>query len=509
MRLTLAAIALSTLLGITLAAQNNSAAQAARQWRQQHERAIVDEFIELLKIPNVTEDHDNIRRNADAIVRLLQAHGVASRLVTAAGADPIAFGEIPTPGATRTVVFYAHYDGSRLDPKEWSTPPFTPTLRNRMTEDGGQVIALPPAGTAFDPESRLYARSTSDDKAPIIAMMSALDAMRASNVPLKSNVKFVFEGEEERGSPDLERMLAANKTMFAGDVWLMCDGPVHQTRRPLVYFGARDVLTFDLTVFGPKSELHSGHYGNWAPNPALLLSRLLASMKDAHGRVLVDGFYDGIVPLSDTEKRAIAEAPDIDRDLMREFWLAGTEGAPAKLTELVTLPSLNIRGLSSAHVGELEANVIPASAAAAIDIRLVAGMNPSRTLDRVIEFIRKQGYFVVDTPPGPEIRQSHPSVAFIERKHVGLGTVRTPMDLPISQQVIRTVDSVRGPAVKLPTMGGSLPLAEIVQPLGTRTIVIPIANHDNHQHSANENIRLQNLWDGIELMAALMAIGSS
>ncbi len=286
----------------------------------------------------------------------------------------------------------------------------------------------------------------------------------------------------------------------------MCDGPVHQTGRPLIYFGSRDFVTFEITVYGPKSELHSGHYGNWAPNPALRLARLLASMKNAGGRVLVDHFYDGITPLSETEKQAVARAPDVDPELMREFWMGSTEGAPRSLAELLTEPSLNIRGLASSHVGALASNVIPSSATASIDIRLVEGMAPERTLNRVVEHIRKQGFFVVDRPPDEAVRQQHPMVAWVNREHVGLGAVRTPMDLPVSQEVIRVVDSVRGPAVTLPNMGGSLPLADVERPLGARTIVIPIANHDDHQHSADENLRLQNLWDGIELMAALLAM---
>jgi len=503
-------ILVGVLLGLVVAAfpraQSTAAAEAARRWRQAHERAIVEEFIALLRIPNLSTDRPNIRRNAEFIAKMLEQRGVRARLVEADGAPPVVLGELATPGASRTIVFYAHYDGQPLDEKEWTTPPFTPTLRNQPVEAGGGVIALPAAGAAFDPEWRLYARSAGDDKAPVIAMVTALDAIRAAGLTMRSNVKFVFEGEEEAESPNLERILTANTALFAGDLWLMCDGPVHQTRRPLIYFGARDVVRLDLTVYGPKNELHSGHYGNWAPNPALLLARLLTSMKDQNGRVLIDGFYDGIDPLSDVEKRAIAEAPDVDRDLMREFWIGSTEGAPAKLLELITRPSLNIRGLSSSRTGAAASNVIPASATASLDIRLVKGMDPRRTPDRVVDHIRSQGFFVVEQEPSAEVRQAHPQVVWVRRGRVGLGAVRTPMDLPISQEVIRIVESVRGSAVKLPTMGGSLPLAEIEKPLGTRTIVIPIANHDNNQHSFNENLRIQNLWDGIELMAALLTM---
>jgi len=296
-------------------AQSNPAAQAARRWRQQHERMIVDEFVALLKMPNTPKDRKNIQRNADALVQLMERRAIATKLVSVPGANPVVFGEIRTPGATRTLAFYAHYDGQPLDPKEWTTPPFDPVLRDRTIENGGKPIPLPSA-TAFNPESRLYARSSGDDKAAIVAMLTALDAMRAAGVATKSNIKFAFEGEEEASSVNLEKILAANKELFAADLWLVFDGPLHQTRRQSVVFGARGSAGVDLTVYGPRVELHSGHYGNWAPNPAMLLARLLASMKSDAGRVLIDHFYDGIEPLSPTEKRAIADAPNIDAELV-------------------------------------------------------------------------------------------------------------------------------------------------------------------------------------------------
>ena len=283
-------------------AQDNPAAKAAREWRQQHERAIVDEFVELLKLPNIAADKANIQRNAEMIAAMLEKRGVPARLVSVPGGNPVVFGEIRTPGATRTLMLYAHYDGQPLDPKEWASPPFEPTLRTRSLNEGGTVIPLPPAGTPFDPESRLYGRATADDKAPIIAIVTALDAIRAAGLKTKSNIKFAFEGEEEAGSPNLEATLAANKDLFSADVWLMCDAPLHQTRRQSLIFGARGLTAIDITTYGPRSETHSGHYGNWAINPAMSLARLLASMKDESGRVLVKDFYKGIEPLSALEK---------------------------------------------------------------------------------------------------------------------------------------------------------------------------------------------------------------
>jgi acetylornithine deacetylase/succinyl-diaminopimelate desuccinylase-like protein len=498
-----------TLLLLTCAgnAQTNPASVAARQWRQTHERAIIADFAELLSIPNIATDKVNIRRNAEAIAKLLQKRGVATQLVDVPGSNPVVQGELKTPGATRTIVLYAHYDGQPLDPKEWATPPFSPVLRDRLIEKDGQVVPWDAVKYPLDPEARIYARSASDDKAPIIAIATALDAIRAAGLKTRSNIRFVFEGEEEAGSVNLEKILTAHKELFTGDVWLICDGPVAQNRQQLVAFGARGVTTLNITVYGPRRELHSGHYGNWAPNPAMMLARLLTSMKDDNGRVLVDHFYDGIAPLSETEKRAIAAAPSPDADLMRELWLGSTEGAPGKLIELLQQPSLNIRGMASSRIGAQASNVIPSSATASLDIRLVKGMDHEKVEARVMDHIRKQGYFVMEGEPGAEVRMAHPKIASVTTGgHGGYNAVRTSMDLAISREVIRVVESARGPAVKFPTMGGSVPLEGIERALGTRTITIPIANHDNGQHSFNENIRIQNLWDGIELMAALLTM---
>lgn len=489
-----------------LAAQTNPAALAARQWRQQHERAIVTEFESLIAIPNIARDQPNIQRNAAFIVKMLQSRGVAARLVEEPGANPVVFGELKTPGATRTLVLYAHYDGQPLDPKEWATPPFEPVLRDRSLEKDGRVIPLANAKFPLDPESRIYGRSTSDDKAPILAIVTALDAIHAADIALHSNIKFAFEGEEEAGSKNLERIIAAHKDLFSADAWIICDGPVAQTRQQLIAFGARGIVQVDVTVYGPRRELHSGHYGNWAPNPAMMLARLLSSMKDEPGHVLVEHFYDGIAPLSETEKRAIAESPDVDTDLKKELWLGGTEGAPKKLIELLQLPSLNIRGMASSRTGAQASNVIPSTATASIDMRLVKGMDYRQTVARLTDHIRKQGFFVSDIEPTADIRMAHQKVAWVKANEFAYNAVRTSMDLPISREVVRVVESARGPAVKVPTMGGSVPLEMIERALGTKTITVPIANHDNSQHSFNENIRIQNLWDGIELMAALISM---
>jgi len=461
---------------------------AAQQWRTAHAQQILQEFNGLLSIPNVASDINNIRRNVDTLVAALERRHVAAKLLAANGANPVVYGEIKTPGAKHTIVFYAHYDGQPVTADEWEgRAPFTPATR------------------MINGEPRIYARSASDDKAAILAQLTALDALQAAQIPIKANLRFVWEGEEEAGSTNLGKVLEKYHDLLGGDVWLICDGPVDQSGRQSVVFGARGVTRLEITVYGPNRELHSGHYGNWAPNPAMMLAHLLAGMKDQTGHVLVPHFYDGVVPLSELEKQAMADAPQNEEQLRQEFGLGHTDGGGKNLLELLNEPSLNIDGMSSARTGAKSNNVIPSTAVVDIDLRLVKGLDWKTQQQRVVNYIESQGYFVADASPDKAVLITHPMVAFV-RRDAGYNAVRTPMDLPIARQVIAAVASARGPVVKLPTMGGSVPLEVIEQALGTHTITVPIANYDNNQHSANENIRVQNLWDGIETMAALEAM---
>jgi acetylornithine deacetylase/succinyl-diaminopimelate desuccinylase-like protein len=339
-----------------------------------------------------------------------------------------------------------------------------------------------------------------------MAMLAALDALRFSGVRPRANLKFVLDGEEEIGSPNLARLLGANKDLLRGDVWLICDGPEHSSGRQTVVFGVRGIQTLEITVYGPNRELHSGHYGNWAPNPAMMLAHLLASMRDPDGRILIPGFYDGMSPLSKAERAAIDAMPADDAEQMRDLGLARTEGGGKRLAELVTLPALNVRGLASAHTGSRVATVIPATATASIDLRLVKGITRERSVARLIEHVRAQGYYVTASEPDEATLTAHPMVARIVVAPGGYDAVRTPMDMPVAQKVMTALRAARGPLVLQPTLGGSLPLAVIEAAAGSLTITIPTVNHDNSQHSANENLRLGNLWTAIDAMAALFSM---
>ena len=482
---------------------------STRDYRRAHEHQILSEFTRLLGIPNVASDRENIRRNAQFIVEMMQRRGLNPQLLEAKTNDvpPAVFGEWKAPGATHAIVLYAHYDGQPVDAKQWTaSPPFQPTWRSAAFESGGKIVTLPDNGE-INPEWRLYARAASDDKAGVMAILTGFDALRAQDITPSLNIKFIFEGEEEAGSPHLGEIIDLHKDLLTADAWIICDGPVHQSGRRQVVFGVRGDQNVDVTVYGAKRPLHSGHYGNWAPNPAMLLARLLASMKDDTGRVTIAAWYDGVEPIGDAERRAIAEAPAYDDELRSQLGLARTEGNGRSLLELINQPSLNINGISSGDVGALARNVIPTTATAVLDLRLVKGNDHQRQAQRLIDHIRKQGFFVIDHDPTDAERKQHALIAKVIARSGGYNAERTRMDLPISIAVTAAVQSTsKDPIVKLPTSGGSLPLSIITDHLHTTTMTVPIANYDNNQHAENENLRLQNLWDGIETWAAVMTI---
>lgn len=502
----LSTLALALLLVQSLALADGS----VREYRRAHEHEILKEFMELLAIPNVADDRENIRRNAAAIVTMMQRRKLQPKLLEASdpAAPPAVYGEWNTPGSTRTLIFYAHYDGQPTDPDKWTgSLPWQPVLRSVALEAGGKLLPLPKANEAINPEWRLYGRSAADDKAGVMAILTAFDALLASGVKPTANFKFFFDGEEEAGSPHLAEILRSNKQLLQGDAWIICDGPVHQSGRKQVVFGVRGDTNVDITVYGAKRPLHSGHYGNWAPNPAFVLTKLLASMKDESGRVKIAGWYDDIERLGEAERQAIADAPQYDDTLRSQLGLARTEGPGKSLLELINEPSLNVNGMSSGDVGALARNIIPTTATAVLDLRLVKNIDHRRQVQRLIDHIRAQGFYITDRDPTDEERQRHPLIARVTQRRGGYNAERTRMDLPISRAVISAVQSTSEQAiVRLPTSGGSLPLSIITENLTTVTMTVPIANYDNNQHAENENLRLQNLWDGIETMAAIMSM---
>ena len=466
--------------------------------------AIIQDFAKLLSAPNVAYDLPNINKNAEYIISELQKRGVETKLLRTIGTPPIVFGYLPAENADRTLAFYVHYDGQPADPTNWKHGPWEPKFYDKAMSAGGNPIPFPKAGDKIDPDNRIYARSAGDDKAPIIGILNALDVIKSNNEKITSNLIFFFEGQEEAGSKNLREYLEDNRDLIDEiDLWMFCDGPVHQSRTPQLVFGVRGVTGMEITVYGPNRSLHSGHYGNWAPVPGQMISSLIGSFKDENGNVVIEGFYDDVEPLTGKEIEALANVPSIDGALKRELGIVDTEGSES-LYERLLYPSLTIRGLSSGNVGQLARNVIPSSATASIGIRLVKGNDPEKMKDLVEKHLEKEGYFIVREDPSEEVRLKYPKIAKVTRGS-GYPAARTSMENPTAQEVVSAVKTVVGDElILLPTLGGSLPLYLFTDVLQKPAIIVPVANHDNNQHAPNENLRMENLWYSIKLMGAIM-----
>ncbi len=479
--------------------------ERVRAYRAANDHAILRELAELLAIPNLASDSANIRANARHLTAMLERRGLRARLLEAPGSPPAVYGELMTRGARRTIVFYAHYDGQPVDSAQWATPPWTPTLRDAALDAGGRVIPLPTSPGSTMPEWRIYARSASDDKSPIVALLAALDALRAARIPLSVNLKVFLEGEEEAGSEHLRDMLQRHADLLKADLWIFGDGPVHQSRLQQIVFGVRGVVGLEMTMYGPARALHSGHYGNWAPNPLARMAELIASMRDGDGRILIRNYYDDVVPPTEAERRVIAAVPAPDSALRHELMLGGTEANNALNLERIMLPALNVRGIHGGAVGALAANAVPTVAHASIDFRLVPNQMPARVRELVEAHVRSSGWRIVNAEPTPDERRAHARLIRMEWGD-GYPSTRIAMDEPAARALTQAVEEgIGGPLVRVPTAGGSLPIYHFQDVLASPVIVLPIVNHDNSQHAANENLRLQNLWDGIEVYAAVLA----
>ena len=488
----------------TLTSMTTPATEAARHFRRERGWQVLRQFASLLQMPNVTGALVDLRSNAQEIAERFRARGASMEVVERPDASPVVIGELRTEHPTATLGVYVHYDGQPVDPAVWTHEPFSATLLSGPVHEGGIELELPGPGDPIDSDWRIYARGAADDKAPLAAITAALDALAHAGQRPDVDLVFLFEGEEESGSPNLGLYMTELAPRLAADAWLLCDGPVHQSRLAQVAFGARGYSGFDLTFYGPERELHSGHYGNWVPNPALELARFLASCKDAHGMVTIPGFYDDTAPITDADRAAIETLPKVEDRLQDELGFAGPEVDAGSYGERLMIPSFNVRGLQAAAVGTDARNVVPSSATASVDIRLATGDDPTRMVDRVRAHLRRAGYTIIDRDPTPANRREHRRLARLDPA-VGYRAARIPLDSVLATTLLAVCRTASGQeVVALPTFGGSVPLYLFEEILGAPVAILPMANHDNNQHGTDENLRVANLWYGIDLWATML-----
>jgi acetylornithine deacetylase/succinyl-diaminopimelate desuccinylase-like protein len=459
---------------------------------------------ELLAIPNYAKDIPNINKNIDWCDDKLQSFGFETeRLPTET--IPLLLGSILVDASLPTAMFYFHIDGQPVDPQFWyQDSPYNPALKEQREGEGWVEMDWENlSNPVLNPEWRIFARSSSDDKSPFVMFIAALQQLVDEKLKLPYNLKIILDFEEEIGSPRLAGAVNDFKEKLNSDFLIIFDGPRHISNEPTITYGARGITTISLKVFGPTFPLHSGHYGNYAPNPALRLSQLLASMKDENGRVTIEGYYDHI-NLTDNVKEILSKVPDDENEFKVKLGIGSTDKVGNNYQEALQYPSLNIRGLSSGWTGDESRTIVPATALAEIDIRLVLESDPQRIVDLVKKHIQKQGYLILDRKPDSRERVLNAKICQFTNNRA-YKAFRTDLDSPLGKWVYHSVkNTFQKEPIRLRTFGGSVPISPFISALKIPAVIVPLVNSDNNQHSPNENLKLVNFFDGVKTFHGLL-----
>ncbi len=461
-------------------------------------------YREFLALPNDGRHPEHIAALVDWMEPQFQARGFRTqRLPTAV--NPTLYAERLVANAERTVLVYLQSDGQPVDPSAWAQPnPYQPVLKRQDDHGDWEIIEWSALEREFDPDWRIFARSAADSKGPMTQFLLAMDLLAGMDAEPNYNLKVIIDTEEELGSPHLAALVEQHRERLAADLLLIFDGPPHASNQPTVSFGARGLLALTLTTFGPKVPQHSGHYGNFVPNPAFDLARILASMKSAEGRVLISGFYDGVAIDANTAA-ALARVPDDPEQILGSIGVAAPEQVADTLQQALQYPSLNIRGMGSAWIGDQVRTIIPATATAEIDIRLVLESDPDRLAELVRAHIEDLGYTVVDHPPTDAQRAQHERIVQFSAR-LSYAAFRSEFDSAPGRMARSGMRWLYGEEpILIRTMGGSIPISPFVQTLGIPAASVPTVNIDNNQHSPNENLRLGNFVEGIAIIAAVLS----
>jgi acetylornithine deacetylase/succinyl-diaminopimelate desuccinylase-like protein len=522
------------LCGLAAAAWMCSAAPTAAQGDplaaaliQKNAQANFREFFEFLALPNDATVPADIQKNADWLESAFRKRGFATRQLPNNG-KPLVYAEYQrkVPNA-KTMLFYMHFDGQPVIPSQWAQKsPWTAVLKQRAANAPPAPLATmtPSRASAaprweeidaaklqedkIDPEWRIFARASSDDKGPIMMFLTAFDALKAAGLEPALNVKVLLDGEEEKGSPTIGVIATAHRELLRADGIVINDGPLHVSNQPTIVFGNRGNTVVKLTVHGPKSNLHSGHYGNYVPNPAQRLAALLASMKADDGRVTIAGYYD-TVKLTDAERRIMADVPDDEAEMKKRLGIAKPEAVGRNLQEALQYPSLNIRGMEAAAVGDKGANIIPSQATVELDLRTTPGAGPSHLVGLIEAHVRAKGYHLTAAEPTDEEREKHDKIASLVVAR-GSAAAFTPLDSPLGAwaqaSLAKTYAEAGEPAktVRIRMMGGSVPTDKLVEGLELPFVIVPLVNPDNNQHSFDENLRVGHFLDGARVFTGLL-----
>jgi acetylornithine deacetylase/succinyl-diaminopimelate desuccinylase-like protein len=451
---------------------------AAELYVDEHFEAFLDDLFELLAQPSISATDEGVTECTELAERLCLEYGFdrAETVETAGQPAIIAHAEADVSAAAEdrpTILVYGHYDVQPVDPEEWTTPPFEPTIREGP-----------------DGRERIYARGAGDNKGQWFAHLCAIRTLRET-AGLPVDVTLLLEGEEESGSQNLDPVVREHTEELAADLAYVSDGPIDGSGKPHVLMGARGMLYIQIDAEGPNRDLHSGNYGGPVPNPAWELVRIVGSMKDTDGRIAIDGFYEDVRPITELDRETLAAMPFDAAATKADLGIDGFADAPGDsyLEQLLYYPTCNIAGFTSGYGNEGVKTIIPSTARVKMDMRLVADQDP----DDVYEKVRRHV-------------EAHAS-ASVDVELSKLGTMRpqrTPLDHPIRNPIMDATETGwdEKPILK-PTLGGSLPTAVFPEHLGVPCVTVPYANSDENNHSPDENLALWCFENGIETTIAL------
>jgi len=462
----------------------------------------LERFKTFLALKNDASNPDDIQKNIDWVQDQLSSKGFETRLLKTSSL-PLMVANLNVKAQLPTIAIYMHIDGQAVDPSKWNQEDPYDAVLKKPTSSGFEIVPWEQIHSKEIDELRIFARSASDDKGPFAMLLTALDYLESNKKKPAFNLKLLLDFEEEQSSPGLPELVKTNKEDLAASLLLIFDGPVHATGRPTLVFGNRGIATLTLTTYGPLIPQHSGHYGNYVPNPALALSGVLSSMKDAKGRVLIPDFYKGI-SIDEATKKVLQAVPEEETSIKERTLIVEPDQVGQTYQESIQYPSLNIRGMQSGWVGKEARTIIPATATAEMDIRLVVESDPVKLIAGVKKHIEDLGFTVLDHAPSKEERLASEKILTMTSK-IAYPAFRTDTQAIEGKWLTKIMEDYYGePPVIIRTSGGSVPISPFVSELNVPAIGVPTVNLDNNQHSPNENLSIKNYLMGIETYIAIL-----
>lgn len=483
---------------IVFSASGQDSIQVKSQVRQ-----AINDIRSFVKIPNDALEHADINRNLTWLTKAFNVRGFNSSILPTEG-ESLFFASLPMEDSKPTILFYMHFDGQSVDPSKWNQPsPYDVVLKSKDGDDW-KTESFEDLNEDINYEWRLFGRSTSDDKGPIVMFLAAIDLLKENGQEIPFNIKIILDSEEEKSSKPLPKAVKEYRELLEADFLIINDGPVHVSGKPTVVYGCRGITTLAITSFGPIKPQHSGHYGNYAPNPGFQLAQLLATMKDSDGKVLIDGYYDGIT-LDENTLAILKSVPDDAVIINKNLAIKTPEKVGSFYQEALQYPSLNIRGLGSGWIGEKARTIVPATATAELDLRLVPESDGKRLKSLVKKHIQKQGFYITDKEPTKEERLSHDKIIMLKEGKV-TDAFRTDLNNPYGDFIVNTLKSKFGKdVVQIRIMGGTVPISPFINELKIPALIVPMVNPDNNQHSPNENLKIGQIAYGIEVFYGILS----